>query len=69
MTLFYKPLIYNHFTYVSSDNYGAVQSVSVDSTLAEAATFYYYYLHSNFISVFIFITFTIILLAYFHITK
>lgn len=66
MTLFYKPLIYNHFTYVSFDNYGAVQSVSVDSTLAEAATFYYYYLHGNFSSAFIFIPFTIILLGYFH---
>lgn len=61
MPLFYKPLIYNHFTNVSFDNYGAVQSILVDSTLAEAATFYYCYLHGNFSSVFIFITFTIIL--------
>lgn len=47
-------------------DYGAV---SPDSTLAEAATLYYYYLQGNFSSVFIFITFTIILFYYFHTTE
>ena len=45
-------------------------NLSVDSTLAKSATFYYYYyLHGNFSTVFIFIMFTIIPLDNFHTTE